>query len=130
MPDDTINKALSELSSLSRSDPAAFEQRRRQIIDDYIAGFPEDLRQRAHGWQFRLDHELRRHKDPVSRMNAMIELFWDGFARFQRAVHEPERLLKERDATGTVIVPLHQGDSTAAGPFCPLRTQVRRTTEH
>lgn len=34
-----------------------------------------------------IDRELRRYKDPVARMNKMVELFWKGFAKFHRALN-------------------------------------------
>ena len=120
MSNNEINETLHDLSGLFQADPAIFEKKSRQLIDALIADFPEDMRQRARSWQFRLDHELNQYKDPVSRMNAMIELFWSGFARFQQAVIEPEQLLAERDESGTVVIPLHRGDIDEDGPFCPL----------
>ena len=115
-----IDKTLHELSGLFQADPATFEKKSRRLIDALIADFPEDMRQRAQAWQFQLDYELSHYKDPVSRMNAMIEIFWRGFARFQLAVSDPEQLLAKRKESNAVVIPLHRGDIAEDGPFCPL----------
>ncbi len=32
--------------------------------------------------QLNIEKELRQYKDPVARMNKMVELFWEGFEEF------------------------------------------------
>lgn len=35
-------------------------------------------------FQWNINKELRRYKDPVARMNKMAELFWQGVHKFQK----------------------------------------------
>ena len=44
-------------------------------------------RQKLEQMQWRIDAELRKYKDPVARMNRMVELFWEGFKEFQEVMN-------------------------------------------
>ena len=75
------------LSELNKTDPEQFQMATRQMIDDFIAGIPDEAsRRKCAGLQFKLDHELSKHTDPISRMNRMIELLWDGVYQFNNAL--------------------------------------------
>lgn len=87
---------ISRLGELSRQDPDAFEEMRRVLIEKTIAAFPEEHRARAYGLQFRIDAELSLCKDPVSRMNRMVELFWDGVRKFEAAITDPGGFMDEK----------------------------------
>lgn len=68
------------------------EEVTRQDIDDFIASVEDDKRRlELERLQFRIDRELRNYKDPVARMNKMVELFWEGFAEFDNALQEFKR---------------------------------------
>ena len=55
----------------------------RQDIEDFIDSVEdEDQKLKLQQLQFRIDRELRKYKDPVARMNKMVELFWEGFNEF------------------------------------------------
>lgn len=106
---DELKEEIERLSELSRKDPERFEMLRRELIERTIQGFPERFRPRAYGIQFQLDAALRHYKDPVARMNKMVEIFWEQFQRFQEAVCMPERVARER-AAGRMpakVIPLH-----------------------
>ncbi len=85
-----------ELSELYQTDPEKFEEQRRILIERTISEFPRECRERAQGLQFTIDARLHRYKDPIMRMNKMVEIFWEHFARFQETVNDPERILEER----------------------------------
>lgn len=90
------DQIISRLGELYRQDPEAFEELRRNLIEQTIAGFPEEHRARAYGLQFRIDAELSLCKDPISRMNRMVEIFWDGVRRFESAISNPDAFVEEK----------------------------------
>lgn len=103
---DRIDQELTELVGLYQKDPKRFEQLSRQLIEEVINGFPPERRWRAYGWQFRLDATLSRYKDPVARMNKMVEILWEQVRRFQEVLLNPAKALEEKSAkepSGTVI---------------------------
>ncbi len=48
----------------------------------------EELRVKLHQLQWKIEGQLRGFKDPVARMNKMIELFWQGVNDFQRTLKD------------------------------------------
>ena len=84
-----FNKMLAALEDVHENDPHQFEVLRREILNKSIDSYPERYRQRAWGLQFALDCELAKYKNPVARMNRMVELFWEKFYEFQSAVSDP-----------------------------------------
>ncbi|MDO3379310.1 DUF3135 domain-containing protein [Geoalkalibacter halelectricus] len=101
--------AFDELSTLYKNDPDKFEEQRRALIDQTIENFPEDCRRRAQGLQFTIDCKLDRYKDPIMRMNKMVEIFWEHFSVFQETINDPEKVLQERRAArqGAKVISLH-----------------------
>ncbi len=85
-----------QLKDLYQEDPGEFESQRDQIIREAIESFPEESRKRAYGLQFTIDAQLSRYKDPIVRMNKMVEIFWEQFAVFQSAVSDPQQFCAQR----------------------------------
>ncbi len=55
----------------------------QKLIDDFINSVEDEgKRLRLQQMQWRIDAELRKYKDPVARMNRMVEIFWEGFNEF------------------------------------------------
>ncbi len=77
-----------ELSEMWRNDKEAAEAYHRAVIDDFILGLPDDKQERARGLQWRIDQELRKYKDPVARMNRMVEMLWEGFFELDTALNK------------------------------------------
>lgn len=48
-----------EWMQLAQSDPEAFEERRRQVIEELIESAPTEMQQRLRGLQWRVDMERR-----------------------------------------------------------------------
>ncbi len=92
----SMNEMLSQLDGLYQSDPGEFERLSRLLIDRAIESFPLAHRQRAYGLQFQLEHKLRKFRDPVARMNKMVEIFWDQVMLFQQVLEDPEGYLQEK----------------------------------
>lgn len=62
-----------------REHPEKFEQVSREAIDSYIESFSSEKRKiRARQIQFKIDSSLRNIKNPIARMNKIIELFWES----------------------------------------------------
>ena len=78
------------LMDLYEKDPVEFEKEAGFIIDKAIDAMceratEEDAR-RIRAMQWRINTELRKYKDPIARMNKMIEMFWDGVNKFNEIV--------------------------------------------
>jgi hypothetical protein len=72
------------LKELYQEDPQRFHEYTRNVINTFIDSLPEDRQRRAKGIQWKLDMGLRKYKDPVARMNRMVELFWQQVGEFQQ----------------------------------------------
>jgi len=83
-----------ELSELYRTDPDLFEVRTRELLEDLINTFPKERQERARQLQWRIDQTLSHYKDPVARMNKMIEMFWEGVSEFNDVLHQKPRTQK------------------------------------
>ncbi len=92
-----IEQILPQLEGIYKKDPVKFEKIRKQIIRDTIDTFPKEFQQRAYGIQFSLDHELGKIKNPVVRMNRMVEIFWEKVSEFQAVVNDPTGVIAERE---------------------------------
>lgn len=58
----------------------------RQDIEDFINSLPEERREHMHRFQWRIDQELNKCKDPAQRYNKMVEMFWEGFGKFNQVL--------------------------------------------
>jgi len=47
--------------------------------------------------QFIIEMRLRKYKDPVVRMNKMVEIFWEQFGLFHVILQDPARAAAERE---------------------------------
>jgi hypothetical protein len=92
-----MDMSFDELKTLFETNPQAAEQKCNEIIENYILSLPEDRQQRARSFQWQLEQKLRHYKDPIARMNKMIELFWSGVNKFHTALTEPETLIRSVD---------------------------------
>lgn len=50
-----------------------------------IAGDDESKLIKLQQFQWNINKELRKYKDPIARMNKMAELFWTGVKKFELA---------------------------------------------
>jgi hypothetical protein len=91
------------LSELYKADPEQFQVATRQLIDDFIASIPDDVsRRKCAGLQFKLDHELGKYADPISRMNRMVEILFDGVYQFNNAL-KGNIDMNENSTTSTIL---------------------------
>jgi len=81
-------KDFDEWAALARSDPAAFEQRRRAAIESYIAAAPEEHQQRLRGVQFRVDMERARASNPLSATIRISNMMWSSFGELRETLNQ------------------------------------------
>ena len=100
------SSSIEKLTGLYQKDPELFEEERKKLIQDTIDSFPPEYRSRAEGLQFKIDLTLAKYKDPVARMNKMVEIFWGHFLEFQEVMNNPAGFLKkneEKNGPGKVL---------------------------
>ncbi len=68
-----------EWAALAQTDPAAFEERRSSLIEDFIQNSPNHLQRRLRGLQFRVDMERRRARTPMGACVRISGMMWDAF---------------------------------------------------
>ena len=107
---DTSENIYEQLQGLYQADPEAFERLRRALIQDALDNVPENLKPKVYGMQLRIEAHLKKYKDPVARMNAMVEIFWQQFREFQEVLNDPLQVLEKRRRCGTVakVIPFRR----------------------
>ena len=65
-------------SGLAKSDPAAFELRRAQAIEELIARMPEHKQQRMRCLQWKIDQVRDRAGSPMAACIKLSEMMWDS----------------------------------------------------
>ena len=83
---ETLEEQYKKLSDLHETDFEAFEVYRTKLIEEAIERLPENRQQKARQNQWKLDNTLRKYKDPVARMNKMVEIFWEGVYDFRDVI--------------------------------------------
>jgi hypothetical protein len=69
-----------EAMELARTDPDAFEQYRKYIIESLIARAPKRSREHLRRLQWRIDMERERASNPVAACVKLYEMMWESFA--------------------------------------------------
>lgn len=62
--------------ALGRSDPIAFEERRRRVIEEAIARAPQHMQPRLYALQWRIDMERGRASNPLSACIRLNNMMW------------------------------------------------------
>jgi hypothetical protein len=65
-------------AKLAESDPDAFEEKRRQMLEAFIAQAPAHLRQRLERLQWRIDQERGKCSTPLSACVRLYSMMWDS----------------------------------------------------
>ena len=95
-----LGKTHEELAQMFQDDPDEFDRYCAAQIDKIIDALPEERRERARCQQWRITQDLRHYKDPIARMNKMVELFWLGVKDFQNVLNNPtEFVAKTQDVS-------------------------------
>lgn len=77
-PDQTPAFDFDTWAALARSDPEAFELRRKELIEQFIAAAPAHLQARLRGLQWRIDIERKRYKHPLKSCIALHAMMWEA----------------------------------------------------
>ena len=101
------------LQGLYQLDPDEFNRLSEAIIREELNKVPEDLKAQAYGIQRRIEQQLKKYKDPIARMNAMVEIFWQQFHEFQAVLNDPREVLnnKRRCVTSAKVIPFKERDT-------------------
>jgi len=67
-------------ADLARRDPGGFEDRRRAVIEDFLARAPERNRAQLRRLQWRIDMERRRASTPLAACYRIYRMMWESFA--------------------------------------------------
>lgn len=65
-------------AKLAESDPSAFEEKRRQMLEEFIARAPMHLHQRLQRLQWRIDQERGKCSNPLSACVRLYSMMWDS----------------------------------------------------
>lgn len=66
-------------AELARRDPAAFERRRAQVIEEFLQDVPDDdRRHRLRCLQWRVDRTRERASNPMSACLRLSQMMWDS----------------------------------------------------
>jgi hypothetical protein len=63
-----------------------------------------ERKERLERYQWRLDQDLAKYKDPVARYNRMVELFWEGLQNFKEALENPSSLIDKEEVIPDNVV--------------------------
>lgn len=89
------------LQGIYQHDPEKFEKLSGDLIRQALDDVPEEHKAMAYGLQRKIEHQLKKYKDPTARMNAMVEIFWQQFHEFQAVINDPREVLEKRRRCGT-----------------------------
>ena len=85
--------------ALSRSDPTAFEERRRRVIEETIARAPQHIQPRLRALQWRIDMERARASNPLSACIRLYNMMWKTLYGENGMMSAIERLTGSAHAT-------------------------------
>lgn len=91
-----MDASFDELRTLFQTDSVAAEQKAQEIMEEYIQSLEPEKRQRAQAYNWRIQQELKKFKDPVARMNRMVEMFWIGVNQFHETLQDPQVILDQQ----------------------------------
>ncbi len=74
-----VNFNLDELSRLAQENPEEFERKRKELIEDCIASYPENLKQSLRHQQWKYDAIIQSSKTPLQSCIRMNSLLMDVF---------------------------------------------------
>lgn len=89
------------LQGLYQVDPEEFNRLSEALIREELNKVPEEMKAQAYGIQRRIEGQLRKYKDPIMRMNAMVEIFWQQFQEFQAVLNDPREVIESKRRCGT-----------------------------
>lgn len=107
-----------QLQGIYEEDPEEFERISNALIQEALDEVSDGYKAQAYGIQRRIEHQLQKYKDPIARMNAMVEIFWKQFYEFQAVVHDPLAVFENKRSCGTLakVIPFKGPDGHVTLP--------------
>jgi len=73
-------------------------------IEEFLKTLPPERQEKLRQFQWKLDQDLNKFKDPTARFNRMVEIFWEQVQVFKQSLEDPSSLLpKEEEIPDNVI---------------------------
>lgn len=82
-----------EWADLYQVDPAAFEQRREAVLEDYVASVDPERRQAMEQTLFKIRMIRQRSKSPLQSAMESSKLMWESFGKLREQVQKLENEL-------------------------------------
>jgi hypothetical protein len=79
-------------AQLAKDDPAAFEVRRKQLLQQQLDAAPERMRKRLEGLQWRIDRVRDQSQHPLGACIRISKMMWDGVLGDNGLVENLKRL--------------------------------------
>lgn len=98
---DKSGNIYEQLQGVYQKDPEEFNRLSGDLIRRALDDVPDEFKAQAYGIQRKIEHQLNKYKDPIARMNAMVEIFWQQFQEFQDVVNDPQEVLEKKRRCGT-----------------------------
>lgn len=102
---------------LAKEDPAAFEAKRSEALEEVMRQAPEERRQRLRGLQWRIDQVREQAGTPLAACLKISDMMWSTVVG-PNGLIDNLRLLTEG--------PVQTSGSARSGEVVPFRTPTRR----
>ncbi|MBD3671571.1 MAG: DUF3135 domain-containing protein [Gammaproteobacteria bacterium] len=93
---------------LARSNPRAFEARRREVVNAAIAQVPHDRQHRLRCLQWRIEKVCASASNPISASVQLSNMMWERVSRQQSLIHclfEPVKLSRQSRGASILTFP-------------------------
>lgn len=93
-------------AALAQRDPAAFEQQRMEVIEEFLQQIPSERRQPLRRLQWRVDRTRERASNPMSACIQVSRMMWDsllGDGGLLDALERPDTLQTPRQPRARVL---------------------------
>ena len=99
------NFNFDEWLDLSKRDPATFETRRLESIEEFIKSVPEDKQHRLRCLQWKIDRVREKMPTPLAACVAISDMMWDSLDRMNQLYHDCESVTSMKQGK-RVLTPL------------------------
>jgi hypothetical protein len=96
---------------LAKNNPDEFEKKRREHIEIFIEGVPQDKQRRLKGLQWKIDQIRKLSRTPMASCIEISNMMWDSMIRLKDchyqlvdiATNQSDKVLKKDPVSATVI---------------------------
>ncbi len=79
--------------NLAKADPSAFEEARKQVIEEFLASVPVECRDRMVRLQWRVDMERQRARNPMDAAIRIYDMMWESVGKSVDALEALSEML-------------------------------------